>query len=76
MPVTDRRGRQAPSDNQTPAHSCRPVHTQCVQVGIQKAGADPEEMSEGFTPEPSGARPVARRVWGMPPQENFENWCL
>ena len=33
MPITDRRGRQAggkrqaPSDNQTPAHSCRPVHT-------------------------------------------------
>ena len=34
MPVTDRRGRasgqQAPSDNQNPAHSCRPVHTAAI----------------------------------------------
>ena len=30
MVVTDRRGRQAPSDNQTPAHSCRPVHTGAI----------------------------------------------
>ena len=30
MAVTDRRGRQAPSDNQTPAHSCRRVHTGAI----------------------------------------------
>ena len=39
MVVTDRRGRQAPSDKQTPAHSCGRVHTGTIPSGYSKRHA-------------------------------------